>query len=197
MLNLQGYGVSLLSGMVLTVEAALLSLVVAILLILTYRSPLLWLVPLTAVGVAAIMSMGVVYALTQIFDFTVTSMSSALLIVLVILVIAVGGLVEIVPLSFQKSVTEPVAGLKPYTPLQLAGRDDRLDDRPARGARRRAHRAAAGAIGAARGESSGSSGGMRNTTRVPLSSAVFNEASTSATSAVQTYAITACPSISP
>ena len=30
---------------------------------------------------------------------------------------------EIVPLSFQKSVTEPVAGLKPYTPLQLTGRD--------------------------------------------------------------------------
>jgi cytochrome c oxidase cbb3-type subunit 2 len=46
-----------------------------------------------------------------------------LLIVLVILVVAVGGLVEIVPLSFQKSVTEPVAGLKPYTPLQLTGRD--------------------------------------------------------------------------
>jgi cytochrome c oxidase cbb3-type subunit 2 len=49
--------------------------------------------------------------------------NQALLIILVILVIAVGGLVEIVPLSFQKSVTEPVAGLKPYTPLQLTGRD--------------------------------------------------------------------------
>jgi len=49
--------------------------------------------------------------------------NQALLIVLVILVVAVGGLVEIVPLSFQKSVTEPVAGLKPYTPLQLTGRD--------------------------------------------------------------------------
>ena len=49
--------------------------------------------------------------------------NQALFIILVILVIAVGGLVEIVPLSFQKSVTEPVAGLKPYTPLQLAGRD--------------------------------------------------------------------------
>jgi len=46
-----------------------------------------------------------------------------LLIVLVILVVAVGGLVEIVPLYFQKSVTEPVAGLKPYTALQLTGRD--------------------------------------------------------------------------
>jgi cytochrome c oxidase cbb3-type subunit II len=46
-----------------------------------------------------------------------------LLIILVILVISVGGLVEIVPLSFQKSVTEPVAGLKPYPPLELTGRD--------------------------------------------------------------------------
>jgi cytochrome c oxidase cbb3-type subunit 2 len=49
--------------------------------------------------------------------------NQALLIVLVILVVAVGGLVEIVPLYFQKSVTEPVAGLEPYSPLQLTGRD--------------------------------------------------------------------------
>lgn len=46
-----------------------------------------------------------------------------LMIVLVILVISVGGLVEIVPLFFQKSTTQPVAGLKPYTALQLEGRD--------------------------------------------------------------------------
>lgn len=46
-----------------------------------------------------------------------------LMIILVILVVAVGGLVEIVPLFFQRSTTEPVAGLKPYAPLQLAGRD--------------------------------------------------------------------------
>ena len=49
--------------------------------------------------------------------------NQGLLIVLIIAVVAVGGLVEIVPLSFQKSVTEPVAGLKPYGPLQLTGRD--------------------------------------------------------------------------
>jgi len=49
--------------------------------------------------------------------------NQALLIILVILVVAVGGLVEIVPLYFQRSVTEPVAGLKPYSPLQLTGRD--------------------------------------------------------------------------
>ena len=49
--------------------------------------------------------------------------NQGLLIVLVIAVVAVGGLVEIVPLSFQKSLTEPVAGLKPYAPLELTGRD--------------------------------------------------------------------------
>ena len=48
---------------------------------------------------------------------------TGLLIALVILVVSVGGLVEIVPLYFQKSTTQPVAGLKPYAPLQLAGRD--------------------------------------------------------------------------
>jgi cytochrome c oxidase cbb3-type subunit 2 len=45
------------------------------------------------------------------------------LIVLVILVVSVGGLVEIVPLFFQRSTTEPVQGLTPYSPLRLAGRD--------------------------------------------------------------------------
>jgi cytochrome c oxidase cbb3-type subunit 2 len=49
--------------------------------------------------------------------------SNTLLIVLVILVVAIGGLVEIVPLYFQRSTTEPVAGLKPYSPLRLVGRD--------------------------------------------------------------------------
>ncbi|MBU6437593.1 MAG: cytochrome-c oxidase, cbb3-type subunit II [Betaproteobacteria bacterium] len=46
-----------------------------------------------------------------------------LMIVLILLVVAVGGLVEIVPLFFQRSTTEPVTGLEPYTALQLAGRD--------------------------------------------------------------------------
>jgi cytochrome c oxidase cbb3-type subunit 2 len=46
-----------------------------------------------------------------------------LLIVLTILVVAVGGLVEIVPLFFQRSTTEPVAGLTPYGALRLEGRD--------------------------------------------------------------------------
>ncbi|HSH90995.1 MAG TPA: cytochrome-c oxidase, cbb3-type subunit II [Ramlibacter sp.] len=46
-----------------------------------------------------------------------------LMIVLILLVVAVGGLVEIVPLFFQKSTTQPIEGVKPYTALQLAGRD--------------------------------------------------------------------------
>lgn len=46
-----------------------------------------------------------------------------LMIVLIVVVIAIGGLVEIVPLFFQKSTTQPIEGLKPYTALQLAGRD--------------------------------------------------------------------------
>ena len=46
-----------------------------------------------------------------------------LMIVLILLVVAIGGLVEIVPLFFLKSTTQPIAGLKPYTALQLAGRD--------------------------------------------------------------------------
>ena len=49
--------------------------------------------------------------------------NTGLLIALIILVVAVGGLVEIVPLYFQRSTTEPVAGLKPLPALQLAGRD--------------------------------------------------------------------------
>ncbi len=46
-----------------------------------------------------------------------------LLILLSLVVVAIGGLVEIVPLFFQKSTTQPVEGLKPYTALQLEGRD--------------------------------------------------------------------------
>jgi cytochrome c oxidase cbb3-type subunit 2 len=46
-----------------------------------------------------------------------------LLIVLILLVVSVGGLVQIVPLFFQKSTTEPVTGLAPYSALAVAGRD--------------------------------------------------------------------------
>jgi len=46
-----------------------------------------------------------------------------LMIVLILLVVAVGGLVEIVPLFFQKSTTQPITGLNPPTALQVLGRD--------------------------------------------------------------------------
>ena len=46
-----------------------------------------------------------------------------LLIILILVVLLFGGLVEIVPLFFQKSTTEAIPGLKPYTALQVAGRD--------------------------------------------------------------------------
>lgn len=49
--------------------------------------------------------------------------SNFLMIVLILVVVAFGGLVEIVPLFFQKSTTEPIKGLEPYTAVQLAGRD--------------------------------------------------------------------------
>ncbi|SEM09327.1 cytochrome-c oxidase, cbb3-type subunit II [Halomonas caseinilytica] len=46
-----------------------------------------------------------------------------LLAVLILVVISFGGLAEIVPLFFQKQTTEPVEGLEPLSPLELAGRD--------------------------------------------------------------------------
>jgi cytochrome c oxidase cbb3-type subunit 2 len=49
--------------------------------------------------------------------------SVGLMIVLTLLVVSVGGLVEIVPLFFQHSTTTPIPGVKPYDPLRLVGRD--------------------------------------------------------------------------
>ena len=46
-----------------------------------------------------------------------------LLMVLTFVAVSIGGLVQIVPLFFQKSTTQPVPGLKPYNALQLTGRD--------------------------------------------------------------------------
>jgi cytochrome c oxidase cbb3-type subunit 2 len=46
-----------------------------------------------------------------------------LMMLLIILVISVGGLVQIIPLFFMHSTTEPVEGLKPYSALELSGRD--------------------------------------------------------------------------
>ena len=46
-----------------------------------------------------------------------------LMMILIIITVSIGGLVQIVPLFFQKTTTEAVAGLEPYSPLRLAGRD--------------------------------------------------------------------------
>jgi cytochrome c oxidase cbb3-type subunit 2 len=46
-----------------------------------------------------------------------------LMVVLIVIAISFGGLVEIVPLMFQAQVIEPMPGMKPYPPLELAGRD--------------------------------------------------------------------------
>src|SRR5664279_1884975 len=57
------------------------------------------------------------------FSHNAIETNNGLMIVLILIVLSVGGLLEIVPLFFQKSTTQPVAGLKPYSALELAGRD--------------------------------------------------------------------------
>ncbi|HEY8904887.1 MAG TPA: cytochrome-c oxidase, cbb3-type subunit II, partial [Rhodoferax sp.] len=57
------------------------------------------------------------------FSHNAIETNNGLMIVLMLIVLSVGGLLEIVPLFFQKSTTQPVAGLKPYPALELAGRD--------------------------------------------------------------------------
>jgi len=57
------------------------------------------------------------------FSHASVETNNFLMIVLILIAVAFGGLVEIVPLFFQKSTTEPVTGVKPLTSLQLAGRD--------------------------------------------------------------------------
>lgn len=59
----------------------------------------------------------------QGFNHEKIETNNLLMIVLILLVISIGGIVEIAPLFFQKSMTEPIKGLQPYTPLQLVGRD--------------------------------------------------------------------------
>jgi len=53
----------------------------------------------------------------------VVEKSSILLLVLILIVVAIGGLVEIAPLFWLSSTIEKVQGMRPYTPLELAGRD--------------------------------------------------------------------------
>jgi cytochrome c oxidase cbb3-type subunit II len=46
-----------------------------------------------------------------------------LMMILIVLTISIGGLVQIIPLFFMESTTEPVKGLTPYSALELSGRD--------------------------------------------------------------------------
>lgn len=57
------------------------------------------------------------------FTHSLIEKNVGLLLLFTVILISFGGLVEIVPLFFQKSTTQPVMGLKPYSALQLAGRD--------------------------------------------------------------------------
>lgn len=57
------------------------------------------------------------------FTHEIVEKNIGVMMLLIILTISVGGLIEIVPLFYQKSTTEPVAGLEPYDALQLTGRD--------------------------------------------------------------------------
>ena len=59
-----------------------------------------------------------VWAKHQIFE-----KNSIVLLIGILIVVAIGGLVEIVPLFYLKSTIEKVEGMRPYTPLELAGRD--------------------------------------------------------------------------
>jgi cytochrome c oxidase cbb3-type subunit 2 len=49
--------------------------------------------------------------------------NAGLMILLILVVISIGGLVEIVPLFYINETVEKVAGVRPYTPLELRGRD--------------------------------------------------------------------------
>lgn len=57
------------------------------------------------------------------FQHTQIEKNIGLMIFFIILMISIGGLVQIVPLFFMHSTTEPVEGLTPYSALELSGRD--------------------------------------------------------------------------
>jgi cytochrome c oxidase cbb3-type subunit 2 len=57
------------------------------------------------------------------FSHAIIEKCSLLLLVLVLVVVSIGGIVEIAPLFYLKSTVEKVRGMRPYTPLELAGRN--------------------------------------------------------------------------
>ena len=60
---------------------------------------------------------------TRFFSHATLEKNSILLVLGVLIVIAIGGIVEVVPLFYLKNTIEKVDGVRPYTPLELAGRD--------------------------------------------------------------------------
>jgi len=60
---------------------------------------------------------------SRLFSHATLEKNIGLMIILSILVVSVAGLVQIVPLFFQHSTTQPVEGVAPYEPLRLIGRD--------------------------------------------------------------------------
>src|SRR5487761_2037600 len=61
--------------------------------------------------------------MTLLDNHKVIERNVTLLLVLSLLVVCVGGIVEVVPLFFFKNTIETVEGMRPYTPLELAGRN--------------------------------------------------------------------------
>ncbi len=59
----------------------------------------------------------------MVFQHTQVEKNIGLMMILIVVMISIGGLVQIIPLFFMESTTKPVEGLKPYSPLQLSGRD--------------------------------------------------------------------------
>ena len=57
------------------------------------------------------------------FSHETIETNSFLMIILILVTVAFGGIVEIIPLFYQKSTTEPIKGIQPYTAVQLMGRD--------------------------------------------------------------------------
>ncbi|MBI1181279.1 MAG: cytochrome-c oxidase, cbb3-type subunit II [Alphaproteobacteria bacterium] len=57
------------------------------------------------------------------FRHEVIEKNATLLLVLSLLVVTIGGIVEITPLFYLQNTIEKVEGMRPYTPLELAGRD--------------------------------------------------------------------------
>jgi cytochrome c oxidase cbb3-type subunit 2 len=56
-------------------------------------------------------------------NHTTLERNSILLVVCILIVVAIGGLVEVAPLFFVESTIEKVQGMRPYTPLELEGRN--------------------------------------------------------------------------